>query len=106
MHKNGDEKHFIRKKEDFICQVCGTYVKGNGYTNHCPNCLWSKDVDLEVPGDRACACNGLMEPLLIELKKGKYFLLHRCQKCGKLSKNRTCPEDNFEKIVELSSNHI
>ena len=26
-------------------------MKGNGYTNHCPKCLWSKHVDIN-PGDR------------------------------------------------------
>lgn len=38
-------KNFTRVIEDFICENCGTEVKGNGYTNHCPKCLWSKHVD-------------------------------------------------------------
>ncbi len=94
-------KHFIRKKEDFICQTCGTFVKGNGYTNHCPNCLWSKHVDREIPGDRACLCQGLMEPVSIDFKNGKYSLLHRCIKCGKLSKNKIEENDNFEAVLKL-----
>ncbi|MEK7061411.1 MAG: RNHCP domain-containing protein, partial [Patescibacteria group bacterium] len=43
---------FVKKIEDFVCKVCGTKVKGTGYTNHCPNCLYSLHVDEEVPGDR------------------------------------------------------
>ena len=49
---------FIRKTEDFICEHCGREVRGNGYTNHCPYCLWSKHVDIN-PGDRAAGCGGL-----------------------------------------------
>lgn len=44
-------KHFTKTVEDFICAHCGTHVRGNGYTNHCPECLWSKHVD-NNPGDR------------------------------------------------------
>lgn len=95
-------KHFIREKEDFVCQVCGTKVKGTGYTNHCPNCLFSKHVDLEVPGDRKADCGGLMEPVGLELKKGQYYVFHRCQKCGKKTKNKTSDKDNFEKILKLA----
>ncbi len=97
------KKNFIRYKEDFICEVCGAKIKGTGYTNHCPNCLWSKHVDKNVPGDRAELCQGLMEPIKIEINHGKYSLFHRCQKCGKISKNKTSPEDNFEKILDLSN---
>lgn len=99
-------KHFIRKKEDFVCQICGNIIKGSGYTNHCPKCLWSKHVDLEIPGDRASACNGMMEPFLVETKKGCYYLLHRCQKCGKTMRNKTNPQDSFEKILEIVKSKI
>jgi len=94
--------NFIRKKEDFVCEKCGTKIKGTGYTNHCPNCLWSKHVDKNIPGDRAEICQGLMEPVGVEFVHGEYSLLHRCQKCSKISKNKTSPEDDFEKILELS----
>ena len=33
---------FTKKIEDFTCDHCGYNVKGKGYTNHCPKCLWSK----------------------------------------------------------------
>jgi len=94
-------RHFIKKKEDFVCEICGTEVKGSGYTNHCPNCLWSKHVDKNVPGDRVEPCRGMMEPVGIEIKHEEYILTHRCQKCGKTSKNKTGENDNFEKILSL-----
>jgi len=94
-------KHFIRKKEDFICEKCKTKVKGTGYTNHCTNCLWSRHVDKELPGGRASECLGLMEPIDIDFKNGKYSLLHRCIKCGKLSKNKIEENDNFEAVLKL-----
>ncbi len=94
-------KNFIRQKEDFVCENCGTKVLGNGYTNHCPKCLWSKHVDQSIPGDRASLCQGLMEPVGIEIKNGNYTLTHCCQKCGKISKNKTSEADNFEKILSL-----
>ena len=62
---------FIRKTEDFICENCGAVVVGNGYTNHCPACLYSKHVD-RSPGDRAADCGGLMEPVAVALKRGDY----------------------------------
>ena len=97
-------KHFIRKKEDFICEKCKAKVKGTGYTNHCPNCLWGKHVDKDTPGDRASLCKGLMEPIGVEVKNGSYTLTHRCLKCGKISKNKTSENDNFEAILKLCKN--
>jgi len=94
-------KHFIRKTENFICGNCKTEVVGTGYTNHCPNCLWTKHVDEKIPGDRACLCQGLMEPIGIETKSGSYTLTHRCLKCDKISKNKTAENDNFEAILRL-----
>lgn len=98
------KKNFIRQKEDFVCEICGTKVVGTGYTNHCPNCLWSKHVDNFTPGGRNSACQGLMEPISVELKHGQYILTHRCLKCGKISKNKTADNDNFEAILKLSTN--
>lgn len=95
-------RHFICKKEDFTCEICRTQTKGNGYTNHCPNCFWSKHVDKEVPGDRSSPCQGLMEPIGVETKAGKYLLIHQCQKCRKVSKNKSEDNDNFEKIIEIT----
>jgi ribosomal protein L37AE/L43A len=92
---------FLKKEEDFICRVCGTKIKGTGYTNHCPNCLFSLHVDEDVPGDRASSCKGLMDPIKAEIENGEYVLTHKCQKCKKVSKNKTSEEDNFEEILKL-----
>lgn len=95
-------KHFIRKKENFICDHCGVPVIGNGYTNHCPNCLYSKHVDKDLPGDRLSFCNGLMEPIKIESIHGDFLIVHKCKKCGKIMRNKVAKEDNFERVVDIS----
>jgi len=92
---------FVKNKEDFVCEICGEKVLGDGYTDHCPNCLWSKHVDIN-PGDRAADCGGLMEPIGVEQKQGEWRILYQCQKCGYQHWNRTAPSDNFKKIVEVS----
>lgn len=93
---------FIKNKENFICEKCGFEVEGNGYTNHCPECLWSKHVDIN-PGDRAEECGGLMEPIRVE-KDGKgYNIVHKCQKCGIEKKNKAVKEDNFQMLVQISA---
>src|SRR3989344_3683631 len=94
-------KKFQKKIEDFVCKNCGTKVTGSGYTNHCPNCLWSKHVDVN-PGDRKEPCQGMMEPVEVEQKNGEFLIIHKCQKCGLVKRNRTWPQDNFELITEIS----
>ena len=93
-------KSFIRTKEDFTCEHCGKEVKGTGYTNHCPNCLWSKHVDIN-PGDRASKCGGMMEPISAESKRDSYIITNRCVKCSYEKRNTSAPEDNFEMIAKL-----
>ncbi len=94
---------FKRKIENFVCRNCGKKVDGNGYTNHCPHCLWSKHVDI-FPGDRAEKCGGMMEPISIENKKGKWSIIHKCQKCTQKKKNKISKEDNKETIDSLLKN--
>ncbi len=89
---------FIKNKEDFICEVCAFKVKGSGFTNHCPQCLFSKHVDLD-PGDRAADCGGLMEPIGVEQKKGEWRILHQCKKCGFKRWNKRSKSDDLEKIL-------
>jgi len=89
---------FTRYIEDFTCEHCGAVVKGNGYTNHCPRCLWSKHVDIN-PGDRAATCGGLMEPAGIEGSGDRQAIVHRCVVCGYEKRNRTAPEDDFDAIL-------
>ncbi len=95
------KKNFVKKEENFVCRVCKKEVKGTGYTNHCPNCLWSRHVDEEIPGDRASACKGLMKPVSVEVKSGEYILIHKCQKCRKKTKNKAAKEDKLEEILKI-----
>ncbi len=93
---------FIKNKENFVCEKCGFEVEGDGFTNHCPECLWSKHVDIS-PGDRLNICGGLMEPIQI-LKKGReYSILHKCTKCGFEKPNKASMNDNFQIIVQVSA---
>jgi hypothetical protein len=91
---------FKKKVEDFDCEHCGHNMVGDGYTNHCEKCLWSKHVDI-FPGDRAETCGGLLEPAGV-LKKGEdYIITHRCVRC-KVEKNITArANDNFEALLAL-----
>lgn len=102
-------KRFIKTIEDFACEHCNKEIKGTGYTNHCPSCLWSKHVDIN-PGDRASSCGGMMEPISVEEKGGEYSIVHRCQKCGYQKKNKAAKEDDFGEIIKLSKlfpkNHL
>lgn len=97
-------KKFIRRKEDFTCEKCGAFIKGAGYTNHCPKCLWSKHVDVH-PGDRAEACGGMMKPIAAELKRNEYIIVHRCGRCGLVRRNTAAPSDDFEAILRLLKKH-
>ena len=95
------DKLFQRRIEDFVCEHCGVEVKGNGYTNHCTKCLWSKHVDIN-PGDRAATCKGAMEPRGLMVQGSNYTILHRCLICGFERKNRSVAEDDFETILALA----
>ncbi len=77
------------------------HVLGTGYTNHCPNCLWSKHVD-KNPGDRLELCGGLMKPIRVERKNKEWAITHRCEKCGYERKNKTNENDRIEKLIEIS----
>ena len=98
-----EQAHFTKRKEDFTCDVCGTQVHGNGCTNHCPECGASKHVDGEHPGDRASSCHGVMEPVELELKNGKEYIVQRCEKCGHTRPNKVSPNDNRETIRLIAS---
>jgi len=98
------DKKFQRKKENFICRVCGQKVEGNGYTDHCPICLWSKHLDLN-PGDRRSVCGGLMRPVGMEIKSGDYTINYRCRNCGHLFRVKAAADDNFEEILRLAKEY-
>ncbi|MEA3356976.1 MAG: RNHCP domain-containing protein [Patescibacteria group bacterium] len=94
-------KKFQKRPEDFVCDICGTSVHGDGYTDHCSNCLWSKHVDIN-PGDRKATCNGMMEPMSVEIKGRTKIIHYKCVKCGTTHNVKSHPDDNTEKIIELS----
>ncbi|MEX2143643.1 MAG: RNHCP domain-containing protein [Anaerolineales bacterium] len=95
------DRRFQRTVEDFVCQNCGLAVTGDGYTNHCPRCLYSLHVDIN-PGDRQTACAGLMIPAAVSIRNNGYRILHRCQACGAEKWNRAAPQDDFEKLLEIA----
>ena len=95
-------KKFQKNKEDFICEKCGMKVLGNGYTNHCPKCLWSKHVDI-FPGDRLEPCRGMMKPVGVLKIKGEIMLVHECIVCRYRKNNKLAPDDNMEMVASISA---
>ncbi len=103
-----DTAKFTMKDENFICEVCGKEVTKLGYTarDHCPYCLRSKHVDIN-PGDRACSCYGILEPIAIEsAKKDKYKIVYVCSKCGMVKRNIMARDDNYDKVLEIMANPV
>lgn len=93
---------FVKKVENFECENCGTLVNGTGFTNHCPNCLWSKHVDVD-PGDRLADCGGMMKPSGLEKRGETFMIVHVCQKCGFKRLNKAEKGDNFNELIKISS---
>ena len=91
-------KVFKKVKEDFICGHCGEWVMGNGYTNHCPKCLWSRHVDIN-PGDRVEECSGLMKPLSVEMQGGEYIINQKCDNCRAIRRVRAAREDSISSFL-------
>lgn len=93
--------------ESFKCLNCDEInpLLAGSCRNHCRNCLFSLHVDEKHPGDRLSNCHCLMIPAQIEQngKKG-FMLIHQCQKCGKIIKNKTAADDNFDLIIRLVQN--
>lgn len=89
-------KRFSKNDESFVCLHCGREVPPLGYTsrNHCPYCLWSIHIDVN-PGDRANDCLGALRPIRTEPdpKKG-FVIIHRCEKCGEIRRNRAALRGN------------
>lgn len=93
----------------FRCGHCSADVPpvtDGHYRNHCPRCLWSRHVDVK-PGDRACRCHGLMEPIGLVDKGGNkgWQIAHRCTVCGRHQPNRVVREgetpDDLDRLLEL-----
>lgn len=98
-------KKFTRTIEDFCCEHCGHKVEGDGYTNHCPFCLWSKHVDVN-PGDRQNNCKGLMEPVKVFYEKGNWFVMQKCEKCLKVKKIKLKEGDDLSAIESILKQEI
>ena len=97
-------KRFTKRIEDFTCAHCGAHVVGNGYTNHCPHCLYSRHVD-NAPGDRAATCGGIMAPITIEKSGNDFIITHKCEKCGKTIRQHTAENDDIDTIIALSADN-
>jgi len=95
------ERRFQRRIEDFTCLNCGAEITGDGFTNHCPHCLWSRHVDVN-PGDRAAACGGAMPPVAQEVKNGRTMIRHRCKTCGFERLNKLAPQDSVDALIRLA----
>ena len=96
------DARFTRRTEDFTCAHCGAAVVGDGYTNHCPKCLWSLHVDIN-PGDRAADCDALMCPVGIDQRAGEWRVVHECVACGHRKANRLDPADDQDIVRKLAS---
>jgi len=96
------EKKFKKNKENFKCDNCDHYIEGDGYTNHCSECLCSKHVDIN-PGDRKCECKGMMTPVGLENKDGIFYIVHKCKRCDFERRNKASKGDNFQKLIEISN---
>ena len=61
-----DQRHHARRggPNSFRCRHCGldvpTQAFGTAHRNHCPNCLWSRHLDDDSPGDRDADCGSLI----------------------------------------------
>ena len=91
----------------FRCRRCGLDVPvdapGTAHRNHCPNCLWSRHLDDDSPGDREADCGALMEPIAITVRGGgEWVLIHRCSGCDELRLNRTAGDDNPLLLLRLA----
>lgn len=103
---------------NFRCLHCKEWVSsfgpiGTAHRNHCPYCLWSKHVDLDVPGDRKATCLGAMEPIGLTFKEegpdkygnkrqGEVMIIHRCTNVdGKININRIAADDDPQEILEV-----
>ena len=102
---SGDRSH-VKPSSSFRCVHCRldvpTDAPGTAHRNHCPNCLWSRHLDID-PGDRESDCLASMEPIAITVRKdGEWVLIHRCNGCGTLSSNRIAGDDNPLLLVRIA----
>lgn len=109
--------HRFSTNTGFQCLHCHYYVSadpmlaGVNNRNHCPNCLWSRHMDLFEAGDRLAVCKATMQPIGLTLKRtrkkygraqyGELMIIHQCIDCGKVSVNRIAADDDAALIFEI-----
>jgi hypothetical protein len=93
--------------EGFRCGHCGHDVPPHPTSSrdHCNECLYSKHVDV-VPGDRSSDCGGQLKPIGLIKKGGKEQIVYDCGSCHETVKNMVAPDDNRDRLVELSTNPV
>ncbi len=104
-----EQRRGARRRDDgsFRCGQCrldvSTRAPGTAHRNHCPNCLWSRHLDDDHPGDRDADCGSLMEPIAITVRgDGEWVLVHRCGGCDEIHLNRTAADDNPLILLRLA----
>jgi hypothetical protein len=95
------------RQSSFRCGHCHldvpTAALGTAHRNHCPNCLWSRHVDDDTPGDRSAECGSLMEPIAISVRgEGEWVIVHRCTGCDQLRLNRSAGDDSPLLLLRLA----
>ena len=98
------ERH---RSTSFRCRHCGLDVParapGTVHRNHCPNCLWSRHLDDDSPGDRSSQYGSSMEPIAISVRgEGEWVIIHRCAGCDVLRPNRIAGDDNPLMLLRLA----
>lgn len=92
--------------QEFRCIRCRRMVNmealGTAHRNHCPNCLWSRHLDV-APGDRRADCGARMEPVAIAVSGGEWTVIHRCVGCDVLHSNRVAGDDNLVVLMALAA---
>ncbi|MBT6401514.1 RNHCP domain-containing protein [candidate division WWE3 bacterium] len=94
-----------QNKLSFKCSHCGKDVSFESYgtknRNHCPFCLASLHVDNEI-GDRKATCGGVMlATAKMHKPDGEEVLVHTCEICSLVRKNRVAGDDDEKTIAEL-----
>ncbi len=98
-----DKINSEKESGGFYCCHCNQWIPftdfmGTKHRNHCPLCLWSKNVDYEIPGDRASQCQAGMQLIGLTFKhegvdkygkvrQGELMIVHECTGCKKFSIN-------------------
>ncbi len=112
-----DKINLEEEKGGFHCCHCSQWIPftafmGTKHRNHCPLCLWSKNVDYKIPGDRASQCQAGMQPIGLTFKhegvdkygkvrQGEIMIVHECTGCEKFSINRIAADDSPDSIIKL-----